>query len=375
MKRRAVFATVSMAIVVAGLGTAPARADQSPPGCSTNGLALDVTKSQTLARNGDTLTYTIKVSNSSPGSCDITGAIVDLVLPAADGMPTGTSVRVATGASYPAGFAATVIGTINYKVALNPGVTNAIVRATVDGVLHDAPTNNQAAVQKTLGTSVPPPHMTLTKVASTAGGPAPLPVTYTYTLVNDSLTDLPIGNVSVTDNLCSPLVFAGGDSDGDTLLDVGEKWTYTCVMTHPNPGTFVNTATATGTDVTNGQPVTAGPVTATVVVTAPPVVVAAVPTNCLAVPKSLSLRARELTTVRVQVNAADGKLKGAVVRISGPGFSRRGTTNSKGVVTFKVRPTKKGTLTISSDRCLEVERASVKAARQTQSRRVPRVTG
>jgi hypothetical protein len=40
-----------------------------------------------------------------------------------------------------------------------------------------------------------------------------------------------------------------------------------------------------------------------------------------------------------------------------------------------VRPTKKGTLTISSSSCLNAARVSVKAARQTQSRQVPKNTG
>jgi hypothetical protein len=166
-----------------------------------------------------------------------------------------------------------------------------------------------------------------------------------------------------------------GDVDQDDILDVGETFTFTCTTTHQNPGTYVDTATACGNDVQDDKPVCAPPANATVVVNAPPVVAASKPSKCVSVPKHLSLRAKELTTVRVTVNAGDGPLKGAKVTIKGPGINRTGTTNSKGVATFKVRPTKKGTLTISSDRCLQAMQSSVKAARKTQSRQLPRNTG
>ena len=50
-------------------------------------------------------------------------------------------------------------------------------------------------------------------------------------------------------------------------------------------------------------------------------------------------------------------------------------TNSKGVATFKVKPTKTGTATIKVAECSEVERLSVRPARQVAAQRVPRVTG
>jgi hypothetical protein len=376
MKRRAVYAAVSMAIVTTVLGTSPAFADVAPPGCLSNSLDLTVSKDRGMVRNGDTINYSVSVSNSAGTPCNVTGVDVNLYLPAANGQPGATATPIAVKQDYLAGTTAHVIGTVPYTVALNPGVTIATVRATATGDLHDVAVGlDRASVEKTLGTGAIQPAMTMTKSASPSGGQAPLPVTYTYTVTNISTTPVPIAGVAVSDNLCAPVTYVSGDVNGNAQLDVGETFTFTCTTTYTSAGTYVNTASSCGASAMPGdsRPVCAGPVTATVTVTAPPVVLAS--ERCIAVPKSLSLRARELTTVRVQVNAADGNLKGAVVRISGPGFSRRGTTNAKGVVVFKVRPTKRGTLTITSDRCLQAERASVKGARQTQSRRVPRVTG
>ena len=72
-------------------------------------------------------------------------------MPAADGTPTGTLVTLATGASYPAGFTQTTVGTANYTVATNPGVTDIVAEARVNGVLHDAPVDHAAEIIKTVG--------------------------------------------------------------------------------------------------------------------------------------------------------------------------------------------------------------------------------
>jgi hypothetical protein len=200
-------------------------------------------------------------------------------------------------------------------------------------------------------------------------------VTYTYTTTNISTTPVALANVVVGDDLCAPVTYVGGDANANALLDVGETFTFTCATTYASAGTYVNTANTCADSTIDNQKVCAGPKQATVVVTAPPpvFVAASKPSKCISVPKTLSVRAKELTTVKVSVTA--GTIHGASIKLTGPGISRTGKTNSKGTVTFRVRPTKKGTLTIKSDSCLDAQRVSVKAARQTQSRRVPRVTG
>src|SRR4051794_7547140 len=69
---------------------------------------------------------------------------------------------------------------------------------------------------------------------------------YTYDLYNTGTAD--ISDVTVADNLCSPLSGPDGD-DGDGILDVDEHWTYTCSYAPAgDPGDeVVNHATADGT--------------------------------------------------------------------------------------------------------------------------------
>ena len=50
-------------------------------------------------------------------------------------------------------------------------------------------------------------------------------------------------------------------------------------------------------------------------------------------------------------------------------------TNSKGIALLHVRPPKSGTATIKAAECSDVEKLTVKPARQVVSRRVPQVTG
>jgi hypothetical protein len=78
-------------------------------------------------------------------------------------------------------------------------------------------------------------------------------VTYTYTVTNPG--DGPLGSIAVTDDECSPVSGPGEVSgDGDSVLDPGEEWTYTCTTTLSVDTT--NLATATGTDLADGRPVT-----------------------------------------------------------------------------------------------------------------------
>jgi hypothetical protein len=365
-----------MAVGLLGLVAQPAVA-QVPLNCGKNAIDLDVERSQALVKNGDSIKYFVTVRNDDVGACDVTGATIDLILPARDGSPTGQRVRVVTGADYLVPFRESRVGEVPYTVALDKGVVNGRVRATfVDGILHDNPANTSlAGIFKDIGTFMTPPTINITKVANPTNGPAPLTVTYTYTVTNTSALDLPVDHVVVTDNLCSSPTYSSGDTDGDGALDRTETWIFLCTMVHPNPGTYVNTANVCGDGVLGGEHVCAGPVQATVVVTAPPVPVrsASKPDVCISVPKRLSVRAKELTTVKVTVT--DGVIKGASIRLRGPGIKRTGKSNSKGHATFKVRPSRKGTLTISSSSCLNAARVSVKAARRTQSRQVPKNTG
>jgi hypothetical protein len=76
-------------------------------------------------------------------------------------------------------------------------------------------------------------------------------VTYTY-VVSNHVTG-PLSSVSVSDDKCAPVNYQGGD-DGDSLLESGELWTYTCAVALTQ--TTINVATASATDQF-GDPVSA----------------------------------------------------------------------------------------------------------------------
>jgi uncharacterized repeat protein (TIGR01451 family) len=392
MRSRAAFSAASLATAAACMGVVgatPAAAHQSPAGCGSNGLVLTPTKDRTLVRNGDTSTYTVSAANNAGPACDVTGATVTLTLPAANGTPTGRTETLATGASFPAGAPDTLLGRVPYLVALNAGVVDAVAEARASGTLHDAPTDHAVQITKTLGTDVTQPSARLTETANPAEGPAPLGVTYTYTVTNDSATNAPIAGLTVSDDKCASVTYVSGDANGNGLLDVGETWTFTCTTTHTTPGEVVSTATATGTNTVDNRPVTIPPAQVRVMVQAPPrrseVIRRQLPPSnssqarqdapCVATPRRLSVRAREMTRVRVTVRNGDVPAAGVLVRIVGPGFVRRTVTNSNGVAIVRVRPTRTGTLVIQTDACAGADRIAVRAARRTSARRVPRVTG
>jgi uncharacterized repeat protein (TIGR01451 family) len=138
--------------------TLPVSAHQSPAGCNSNRLTLSLIRDKLLVEQGDTLTYTVTLSNLDAAggiiACDIDAATVTLTLPALDGTPTGQVVTLASGASYPAGTPVTVIGTVPWTVDVNTGVVDATAEAAAAGTLHDAPANHAAQISKTIGTTI-----------------------------------------------------------------------------------------------------------------------------------------------------------------------------------------------------------------------------
>ena len=79
----------------------------------------------------------------------------------------------------------------------------------------------------------PPPQEELGIKVKKSADPATLgveggSVTYTYVVTNTGNTSL--HNISISDDKCSPISFAGGDTNADSILDVGEFWKYKCTM-------------------------------------------------------------------------------------------------------------------------------------------------
>lgn len=91
--------------------------------------------------------------------------------------------------------------------------------------------------------AVVPPLIDVVKVPSPLALPAgPGQVTYTYTLTN--IGTVPVTDVTMVGDTCSPIVRVSGDTDGDNKLDLNEAWIHTCSTTLSE--THTNIITATG---------------------------------------------------------------------------------------------------------------------------------
>ena len=116
------------------------------------------------------------------------------------------------------------------------------------------------------GSATPPvpPLIDVVKVPTPLALPAGSgPVTYSYTLRN--VGTVPVTNITMVDDSCSPLNFVSGDTNGDSKLDVSETWVYSCSTTLSK--THTNTVIATGmangltaTDIANATVVVGMPV-------------------------------------------------------------------------------------------------------------------
>lgn len=262
-------------------GPGIAVAHQDPTNCNTNGLNSTLTATPTgSVRDGTTLTYTVSYSNTGATACNITGLNASLTLPNATSITllSAATLNVGDSINCPGDAECVTGGPYTYIVVHAnetgptsgcPPVTGAITsprRVTAftqaNGILHSVEGDDAASDCKTLSRIVIHPHTTLTKTASPTSGDAPLTVTYTYTETNDSPATDPTGadaisSVVVTDDKCSPLSAPSGDTNTNSILDVGETWTFTCTHTYNAgdagvPGTITNTATANGTVVGDG---------------------------------------------------------------------------------------------------------------------------
>ncbi len=93
-----------------------------------------------------------------------------------------------------------------------------------------------------------PPLIHVAKIPSSMtlpfGGGA---IAYTEQVTNPGTA--PLGNVTLIDDTCSPLVFISGDTNNDTNLGPSETWTYTCTTNVSR--TTTNTVLASG--IANGM--------------------------------------------------------------------------------------------------------------------------
>lgn len=88
-----------------------------------------------------------------------------------------------------------------------------------------------------------PPLIDLLKTSNPSFLPAgPGSVVYTYTLRN--IGTVPVSNIAIIGDTCSPIVLVSGDTNNDSKLDMNETWVNTCTKTISE--THTNTAVATG---------------------------------------------------------------------------------------------------------------------------------
>jgi hypothetical protein len=121
-------------------------------------------------------------------------------------------------------------------------------------------TNNDLGVP----VAVVPPLIDVIKTASPLSLPSgPGPVTYTYTLRN--IGTVPVTDITMVGDTCSPVVRVSGDTNGDNKLQVNETWVHTCATTLS--ATHTNTVVATGwangisaTDIASATVVVGAPI-------------------------------------------------------------------------------------------------------------------
>jgi len=88
-----------------------------------------------------------------------------------------------------------------------------------------------------------PPLIDVVKVPSPLALPGgPGKVDYTYTLTN--VGTVPVTDITMVGDTCSPIVLASGDTNSNGKLEVTETWKYTCSWNLTE--THTNTVTATG---------------------------------------------------------------------------------------------------------------------------------
>lgn len=117
-----------------------------------------------------------------------------------------------------------------------------------DGRIALSPGDNRVCIitNNDIGAPAIPPVPPLIDVVKTANplslpnGPGP--VTYTYTLRN--IGTVPVTNITMVGDTCSPIILMSGDTNANATLEVNETWVHTCSTILPS--THTNTVVATG---------------------------------------------------------------------------------------------------------------------------------
>ena len=188
-----------------------------------------------MIRNGDTVDYAVRVSNSAPGACDVSDASFTLLGPSHDGTAGGQPLSW-------------VLRRPSWRVRRSPPTPRARRRSCrpwgQDGLRQRHGNVRRARRRPSLVRQHAPQRgrgrdaaaLTLAVTATPNSGIVPLKVDYDFLLTNASSTVVPMSDPSVSSAGCSPLVRGGGDTNANDLLDNGEGWHYSCASSTPSLG-------------------------------------------------------------------------------------------------------------------------------------------
>ncbi|MGB6872898.1 MAG: FecR domain-containing protein [Dehalococcoidia bacterium] len=204
-------------------------------------IAINKTAEPTQAHAGDTITYTYNITN--PGNTPLSAISVT----------DDKTGNITYEGGYQSGdtngdeildIDETWVFTATYNVTADD-VSPLVNTATATGA--DALAQTVTA-QATATVDILRPAIAVTKVAEPIQVHEGDTITYTYSVTNTG--DVPLSDVSITDDKAENVTYQNGDTNGDSKLDTSETWTFTADYTVSTEDTspLVNTATATGAD-------------------------------------------------------------------------------------------------------------------------------
>jgi uncharacterized repeat protein (TIGR01451 family) len=217
------------ALSVAEIQAHYAQNGNGPGYCTSPRIAVEKDADRSMVYAGDQVTYDYSVTN--PGDVSLSNVNVSddkCRSVTATGGDDNTNGKLDPGE----------IWSYTCSMSLSADTTNTV---TASGT---HPNGGTAEGTDTFFVDVINPRIEVSKTANPTTIYAGETVTYTYDVSNTG--DDPLTNVSVSDNKCSPVTLVSGDVNSDSLLEVGENWTYICITTLSSSTT--NTATAVGRD-------------------------------------------------------------------------------------------------------------------------------